>query len=162
MVELRGTVSSLGNGKSAIVAILSIVTGAQAPVYVLNSLFEFPIQILSLTMPFYEVPSLIITCLFVKPLVKVVEGKYVEVSSPIKKRELAIAATASVVMLTVLLTGEINVDRPISSMNYSFTAKIRTIVAGKDDWNVPWILFDYTDQNNYYYFLLHKDSILKL
>ena len=158
----KGTVSLLGERKSSMVAILSIIVAALSLVCVLDSLFEFPIQVADFTMPFYVLPSLMITYLFVKPLIRVARNEHVEIWDSCKRRELLIAAIVSAIVLIILLAGEVNIDRVVNTRNYDFTLELKTIVAGKYDWNVPWILFDYIDPNNYYYFLLHKNGILEL
>jgi hypothetical protein len=39
---------------------------------------------------------------------------------------------------------------------------IRTFIAGPHSWDVPWIVFDYVNQDNYYYVVFHKDGTLEL
>ncbi len=160
--EFRGTVLSLGYRKSLLVAIVALAAAMELSMCVFNSIFEFPIQIGDLAVPFYLAPSLGVTYVLARPMVKAFKGEHLEVFSIVRKREVLIAAILSIVMLTTLFAGEIDIDEKVETRGLGFNVKIRTIIAGKYDWNVPWILFDYIDQGNYYYFLLHKDGILEL
>jgi len=46
--------------------------------------------------------------------------------------------------------------------SYSFKVKLTTVFAGRNSWEVPWILFGYKDGENYYYLLLHSNGIFEL
>jgi hypothetical protein len=62
----------------------------------------------------------------------------------------------------VLQTGRIGTTVAVKQRNYSFEVGIRTIIAGENNWVVPWIVFDYMNEDNYCYVVLHKDGVLEL
>lgn len=45
--------------------------------------------------------------------------------------------------------------------NYKFKASMRTVTPGNATWKTGWVVFDYTDLNNYSAFLLHTDGFIE-
>ncbi|MEM2094602.1 MAG: hypothetical protein QXI32_04835 [Candidatus Bathyarchaeia archaeon] len=160
--NVGGTVLFLGTRKSLILAALSIVTAIQFASLAFNSVFEFPIRVGELTIPFYILPSLGVAYVLTRPIFRALKGELFEVPTSIRKSELLVVVALSVITLATLYAGRTHIDEIFDSEFIHFSVKMRIVIAGKYSWNVPWILFDYINQSNYYYFLLHKDGILEL
>jgi len=154
--------SLLGIKRSLIVIVLSIFIASLIAAFVLNDLFEFPIQINGTFIPFYVIPALAMDLYITEPLMKALSGKHVDPLHLMRKKELTAILIASLIALVVFQTGRISVTTAVNSRNYSFDANIRTFIAGPHDWDEPWIVFNYVNENNFYYAILHKDGILEL
>jgi hypothetical protein len=68
----------------------------------------------------------------------------------------------SLSVLVLFQTGRISTEVKVNSRDYSFDVSIRTFIAGPNTWDVPWIVFDYVNDDNYYYLVLHKDGFLEI
>lgn len=154
--------SLLGIRRSLIIVVSSIFTGSLMAALVFNSLFDFPIQIFGASFPFYIIPALAIDLFITAPLVKVLIGRSVDPFRLIRRKELIVVLVASLSILVVFQAGKVSAPVTVNSRSYSFDVGIRTFIAGPHDWDVPWIVFDYVDENNYYYVVFHKDGVLEL
>jgi len=156
-------ISPSGRKRSYIVAVISIVVASLLSVYVLNGLFEFPIRVGSTYLSFYLIPFLIVTSVLVKPIIKAVQEGQANLHYSHGKRELVIMTTIFLIISTISAVGAENVmDVEINSESYVLDSEIWTMIAGKESWDVPWIFFDYVDQDDFHYLLLHKNGILEL
>jgi hypothetical protein len=158
----KNAASLLGIKRSLIVIVPSIFIASLIAAFAFNNLFEFPIQINGAFIPFYIIPALAMDVYLTKPLMKVLTGKRVDPFRLMRKKELIAILIASLLALVVFQTGRISTTAGVDSRNYSFDANIRTFIAGSHDWDEPWIVFDYVNENNFYYAILHKDGILEL
>jgi hypothetical protein len=79
-----------------------------------------------------------------------------------RRKELIALLIASLLILTIFQTGRISAAVTVDSRNYSFDVSIRTFIAGSHGWDVPWIVFDYVNADNYYYVVFHTNGILEL
>lgn len=161
-INKKSTASLLGIRKSLIVVIFLAFAVSFAFSYILNYLFEFPVQISNIFIPFYMMLAPIPTLFLMKPLIETGKGKKTDTHFLIKKVEIAAIIMTLLLILVVLHTGRVETDIIVGSRNYNFDVEIKTIIAGTNTWEVPWILFDYVDQDNYYYVLLHKNGMLEL
>jgi hypothetical protein len=80
----------------------------------------------------------------------------------IRRKEVIAMVIMALLILVVFQTGRISTVVAVSSRDYSFDVGIRTFIAGPHDYDVPWIIFDYVNENNYYYVVFHKDGVLEL
>ena len=158
----RGTASLLGIRRSSIAAALLILIASLVSAYAFNIMYEFPIQVGNMSIPFYTLPALLIAYILVRPLIKAANGGRADLPYSFRKKEAMTLAIMSITVLAVLWGGATNVDTAVNSRDYSLDVEIRTIIAGKNSWDLPWILFDYRNQSNYRYLLLHKDGTLEL
>jgi hypothetical protein len=159
----RNAASILGSRRSSAVIVFSIFTASLAAAFVFNDLFEFPIQINEMSIPFYVIPALVMDVFLTAPLMKaLLHGKRVDPFHVMRRRELMAVLIGSVAILAVLPTGRTSTMLPVSSRDYSFDVGIRTYIAGPHGWDVPWIVFDYVNESNYYYVVFHKDGFLEL
>jgi hypothetical protein len=169
---LAGLGKSRDSGKSAalllgikrsLIAIVSLVFIASLLAsLVLNDLFEFPIQINETFIPFYIVPALALDLFLTMPLMKALNEKHVDAFHLMRRKEVIAMVIMALLILVVFQTGRISTGVAVSSRNYSFDVGIRTFIAGAYGWDVPWIVFDYVNEDNYYYVVFHKDGILEL
>jgi len=158
----KSTVSLLGIKKSLIMIISIIFVTSFIASYVFNRTFEFPIQINKTFIPFYIIPALALGLYLTKPLIKALNEKRIDAFYLIRKKEIKVMIFMSLLVLAIFQTVRISTKVVVSSRNYSFDLGIRTIIAGKNSWDVPWIVFDYINEDNYYYIVFHKDGILEL
>jgi len=154
--------SLLGIKRSLIVIVSSIFIASLMTAFVFNDLFEFPIQISEMSIPFYIVPALAIDLFLMMPLMKALNGKCPDPFRLMRRRELIVVLAISLSILILFQMGRIGTEMEANSRNYSFDVGIRTFIAGRNSWDVPWIVFDYVNENNYYYIVFHKDGILEL
>ena len=80
----------------------------------------------------------------------------------VRKRESWVAAVLLVAVLTAVFAASVNVSASQPPSGFSATVGVRTFAAGRDSWDVPWVTFDYQNQSNYCYVLLHKGGLLEL
>lgn len=158
----KNAASLLGIKRSLIVIVSSIFIASLMAAFVFNDLFDFPIQINETFIPFYIIPALALDLFLTMPLMKVLNGKRVDPFHLIRRKELIAILIMSLSTLVVFQMGRISTVVAVNSRNYSFDVGIRTFIAGPHDWDVPWIVFDYVNENNYYYVVFHKDGILEL
>ena len=159
--KYQGTVSLLGFKKSLIFTAGLMVSGLLVSVYIFNGMFDFPIFVGNFSIPFYFIPSIILAYFLVKPLIKALKTGRMDVFYIVRKKEV-MAIVVIFILFTFVWVGKTNLEIPVNSKNYSFNVEIRAFIVGKNTWDVPWILFDYVDENNYYYILLHKHGVLEL
>ena len=158
----KNAASLLGIKRSLIVIVSSVFVASLMAAFVFNDLFEFPIQINGTLIPFYIIPVLAVDLFLTIPLMKVLNGKHVDPFRLVRKKELIAVLIVSLSVLVVFQTGRISTTIAVNSRNYSFEVDMRTFIAGPHDWDVPWIVFNYVNENNFYYVILHKDGILEL
>jgi hypothetical protein len=161
-VTNKNAASLLGIKRSLIVIVSSILVASLMAAFVLNNLFDFPIQIDGMFIPLYIIPALALDLFLTMPLMKALKARRVDPFHLVRRKELIAILLASLSVLVVLQTARISTVVAISSTNYSFDVSIRTFIAGPHDWDVPWIVFDYVNKTSYYYVVLHKDGILEL
>ena len=159
---IKKAASLLGIRRSLIVIVSSIFIASLVSAFVFNDFFEFPIQINGLSIPFYIVPALAIDLFLMMPLMRVLSGRCPDPFRLMRRRELIIILVISLSILILFQTGRMGTEVEVNSRNYSFDVGIRTFIAGRNSWDVPWIIFDYVNENNYYYIVFHKDGILEL
>lgn len=158
----KSIASFLGIKKSLTTIILLIFVASLMASLVLNHLFEFPIQISQTSIPFYIIPALAIDLYLAKPLIKARSEKHVDPFHLTRKKEVVVVIVALLLILVMFQTGRIGTKVAVTSRNFSFDVHIRTIIAGANSWDVPWIVFDYTNEDNYYYVVFHTDGVLEL
>ena len=158
----KSVTSFLGIKKSLTTIIFLIFTASLMASFVLNYLFEFPIQINKIFIPFYIIPALATDLYLARPLIKARSEKHVEAFHLIRKKEVIVIVAMLLLILVTFQTGRISTKMAVTSRNFSFDVHIRTIIAGMYSWDVPWIVFDYTNESNYYYVVFHTDGVLEL
>jgi hypothetical protein len=158
----KSVASFLGIKKSMTATIFLIFVASLMASLVLNHLFEFPIQISQTSIPFYIIPALATDLYIAKPLMKARGEKRVDPFHLIRKNEVVVVVVSLLLILVMFQTGRIGTKVTVASRNFSFDVHIRTIIAGANSWDVPWIVFDYTNEDNYYYVVFHKDGVLEL
>lgn len=160
--SIKSAASLLGV-KRSLAAIISLIFVASLMVaFVFNNMFEFPIQFGSTLVPFYVIPALALDFILTKPLMEKLSEKHVGAFHLMRRKEVAAVVVITLVILVVFQTGRIATRVTVNSKDFSFDVGIRTIIAGPHSWDVPWIVFDYTNEDNYYYVVFHKDGILEL
>ena len=158
----KSVASFLGIKKSLATIIFLIFTASLMASFVLNYLFEFPIQINKTFIPFYIIPALAIDLYIAKSLMKARSEKRLDPFHLIRKKEVIVVGVVLLLILVMFQTGRISTEMAVTSKDFSFDVHIRTIIAGMYSWDVPWIVFDYTNESNYYYVVFHKDGLLEL
>jgi hypothetical protein len=161
-ITSRNAVSLLGIKRSLIVIVSSIFIASLMAAFVLNVLFEFPVQVNETFVPFYIMPALAVDLFLTMHLMKVLNGKRVDPFHLMRRKELIVLLIASLSILVVFQTGRISPVVAVKSRDYSFDVGIRTFIAGPNGWDVPWIVFDWVNKDNYYYLVFHKDGVLEL
>ncbi|MGD0159830.1 MAG: hypothetical protein ABSB89_05985 [Candidatus Bathyarchaeia archaeon] len=154
--SLLGTRGSL----TAITSLIFVATLISS--FVMNNLFEFPIPINGTLVPFYVIPALAIDLYLTIPLMRKLNAKHVEAFHLMRRKEVAALVVMSLVILVVFQTGRIGTTVTVNSTDYSFNVGIRTFIAGPHSWDVPWIVFNYVNEDNYYYVVFHKEGALEL
>ncbi len=160
--SIKNAASLLGIKRSLAAIISLIFIASLIASFVLNNLFEFPIQVNGTFVPFYIIPALALDLFLTKPLMKKLNEKHVDAFHLIRRKEVTAMVAMSLLILVVFQTGRIGTRVAVSSRDYSFDVGIRTLIAGAHSWDVPWIVFDYVNEDNYYYVVFHKDGILEL
>ena len=158
----KGAASLLGIRRSLIAVVSSVFIASLLSAFVFNDLFEFPIPIYDVSIPFYVIPALVIDVFLTLPMMKALNGKSLDPFRLTRRKELIAVFIAALLILAVLQAERIGTVVAVDSSNYSFDVGIRTFIAGPNDWDVPWIIFDYVDEGNYYYVVFHKNGVLEL
>jgi hypothetical protein len=169
---LAGLRKSNGTGKSAafllgikrslIVIVSSVFIASIMAAFVFNDLFEFPIPVNGTVIPFYVIPAVVIDLFLTVPLLKALNGKRLDPFHLMRRRELMAVLVLVLLILVVLQTERIGTVAAVNSRDYSVDVGMRTFIAGPHDYDVPWIIFDYVNQSNYYYVVFHKCGVLEL
>jgi hypothetical protein len=162
IITSRSAASLLGLKRSLIVIVPSIFVASLMIAFVFNVFFEFPIQVNETFIPFYIVPALAVDLFLTMHLMKILNGKRVDPFHLMRRKELVVILIALLSILLVFQTGRISPVVAVKSGDYSFDVGIRTFIAGPNSWDVPWIVFDRVNADNYYYVVLHKDGVLEL
>jgi hypothetical protein len=160
--SIKSTASLLGIKRSLAAIISFIFIASLMAAFVMNNLFEFPIQFNNTFVPFYVIPALALDLFLTRPLMRKMNEKHVDAFHLIRRKEVAAMVVMSLLILVVFQTGRISTTVTVNSRDYSFNVSIRTFIAGPHSWDVPWIVFDYVNEDNYYYVVLHKEGILEL
>jgi len=158
----KSIASFLGIKKSLTAIIFLIFIASLIASFVLNYLFEFPIQINRTFIPFYIIPALATDLYLAKSLMKAHSEKRVDAFHLIRKKEVIVIGVVLLLIFVTFQTGRVSTEMAVTSRNFSFDVHIRTIIAGTYSWDVPWIVFDYTNEDNYYYVVFHTDGVLEL
>jgi hypothetical protein len=161
-VNGRSAASLLGVKRSLIVIVSSIFIASLMAVFVLNALFEFPIDINGAFVPFYIVPVLAVDVFLTMHLMKLLGTRGVDPFNLMRRKELVVLLLASLSILVLFQTGSVSPVVAVKSRDYSFDVGIRTFISGPNSWDVPWIVFDWVNEDNYYYVVFHKDGVLEL
>jgi hypothetical protein len=149
--------------KRSLIAIVSLdFIASLISSLVLNDLFEFPIQINRTLIPFYIIPALAFDLFLTMPLMRALNEKHVDAFHLMRRKEVIAMVIMALLILVVFQTGRTGTVLAVSARNYSFDVGIRTFIAGAHSWDVPWIVFDYVNEDNYYYVVFHKDGTLEL
>jgi hypothetical protein len=155
--------ASLLGFKRSLIAIVSLgFIASLISSLVLNDLFEFPIQINKTFIPFYIVPALAFDLFLTMPLMRALNKKQVDVFHLMRRNEVMAMVIAALLILVLFQTARMATVLAVSTRDYSFDVGIRTFIAGAHSWDVPWIVFDYVNTDNYYYVVFHTDGILEL
>jgi len=160
--SIKSAASLLGIKRSLAAIISLIFIASLIASFVFNNMFEFPIQFNGTLVPFYVIPALVLDLFLTKPLSEKLSETHVEAFHLMRRKEVAAMVVISLLILVVFQTGRIGTRVTVNSRDYSFDVGIRTFIAGPHSWDVPWIVFDYVNEDNYYYLVLHKDGILEL
>jgi hypothetical protein len=160
--SIKNAASLLGIKRSLAAIISSIFIASLLTSFVFNNLFEFPIQFNETSIPFYIIPALALDVFLTQPLMKELNEKHVDAFHLIRRKEVTAMIAILLVILVVFQTGRVGTIVAVNSRDYSFDVGIRTIIAGPHSYDVPWIVFDYVNADNYYYVVFHKDGILEL
>ena len=160
--SIKNSASLLGIKRSLAVIICSIFVSSLIVSYVMNNLFEFPIQLDGAFVPFYVIPALALDIFLTMPLMRKLNAKRVDAFHLIRRKEAVAVVIMSLLVLVVFQAGRIGTTVTVNSRDYSFNVNIRTVIAGRNSWDVPWIVFNYVNEDNYYYVVFHKDGILEL
>ena len=152
----KSTAVIIGAGKAKVLAILLLFVSFTLGSIVLNALYEFPLSAGTFTIPAYLVLSLTLWLVFSISIMRNHRRPF----SDVRRKEFLIFASILVLILILNHLGETiystNDDCGVVEVN------VRTVISGKRSWDVPWIVFDYVDENNFYYIVLHKNGILEL
>jgi hypothetical protein len=158
----KSAASLLGIRRSLTVVISLIFAASLISSFVMNNMFEFPIPINGTFVPFYVIPALALDLYLTIPLMRKLNTKQLEAFHLVRRKELIALIVALLLILVVFQTGRIGTTVTVNSTDYSFNVGIRTIIAGPHSWDVPWIVFNYVNEDNYYYLVFHKDGTLEL
>jgi hypothetical protein len=161
-VNGRSAASLLGVKRSLLVIVSSIFIASLMAVFVLNALFEFPIDIDGAFVPLYIVPVLAVDVFLTMHLMKLLGARRVDPFHLMRRKELVVLLIASLSILVLFQTGSVSPVVAVKSRDYSFDVGIRTFISGPNSWDVPWIVFDWVNEDNYYYVVFHKDGVLEL
>jgi hypothetical protein len=159
---IKNTASLLGIKRSLAAIISFTFIASLIASFAMNNLFEFPIQFNGIFVPFYVIPALALDLFLTMPLIRKLNSKHVDAFHSIRRKEVAAMIVMSLLILVAFQSGRIGTTVIVNSRDYSFNVGIRTIIAGRHSWDVPWIVFDYINEDNYYYVVFHKDGILEL
>jgi hypothetical protein len=160
--SVRSTASLLGIKRSLATIISFTFIASLIASFIFNNLFEFPIQFNGTFVPFYVIPALALDIFLTVPLMRKLNSKHVDAFHLTRRKEVAAFVIILFLILIVFQTGRIGTTVTVNSPDYSFNVGIRTFIAGPHSWDVPWIVFDYLNEDNYYYVVFHKDGILEL
>jgi hypothetical protein len=152
----------LGIKKSLIVIVSSVFAASLMVAFVLNDLFEFPVQVNGTFVPFYIVPVVAIDLFLMMHLLKAPNGKRLDPCHLMRRKELMVILVSALLILVVFQTERIGTVAAVSSRDYSVDVGMRTFIAGPHDYDVPWIVFDYVNKSNYFYVVFHKCGVLEL
>jgi hypothetical protein len=159
---IKNAASFLGIKRSLVAIISLIFIASLIASFVLNNLFEFPIQFNGTFVPFYIIPALALDLFLTKPLMKKLNEKHVDVFHLMRRKEVIAMVFTLLLILVLFQVGRIGTTVTVNSRDYSFDVGIRTFIAGPLSWDVPWIVFNYVNEDNYYYVVFHKDGSLEL
>jgi hypothetical protein len=160
--SIKSAASILGIKRSLAAIISLIFIASLIASFVFNNMFEFPIIFDGTSVPFYIIPALALDLFLTKPLMEKLNETHVGAFHLMRRKEVAAMVFISLLILVVLQIGRIGTEVTVNSRDYSFDVGIRTIIAGPHSWDVPWIVFNYVNEDNYYYVVFHKDGILEL
>lgn len=153
----RSTASLLGPRPTRLLVATLIFTATLLGGLLFSHLFDLPLQV-GVSLPIPLILSLPLALYISRPVVR-------GVASPggvVRRRELVLSTLMVVAILLVppLTRVDINLNTP--GEDHSVIVVMKTLVAGRWSWDVPWIIFDFRDEGNYYYLLLHKGGLLEL
>jgi hypothetical protein len=158
-VEWRTSAARLGADTTvkvvSVLTFLLILLGS----LIFSQVVDFPLIVGSVTIPIPFLVGLPVAIFLTRPVSR--KGSW---SAPVmvRKREIiAILLVASVILATPLVT-RVDLSQTAPSENYSVVVGMQTIVTGPKSWDGQWIVFNYTNQSNYYYILLHTNGTLEL
>jgi len=158
----KSAASLLGIKRSLITIISLIFIASLITSFVLNVMFEFPILINGVAFPFYIVPALALDLFLTKHLIEALNKKHVNVFHLMRKKEIVAVFVVLLLLVVVVQAGRVGTRVAVDSTSYSFDVGIRTIIAGPHNWDVPWIVFNYVNEDNYYFIVFHTDGTLEL
>jgi hypothetical protein len=160
--SVRSTVSLLGTKGSLAVIISFIFIASLIASFAVNNVFEFPIQFSGTFVPFYVLPALALDLFLTMPLIRKLNAKYADAFHSMRRKEVPTMIVVSLLILVAFHAERVGTTVTVDARDYSFNVGIRTIIAGRQSWDVPWIVFDYINASNFYYVVFHKDGILEL
>jgi hypothetical protein len=160
--SISSTASLLGTKRSLAAIVSFVIAASMVTSFVVNNVFEFPIEINGTFVPFYIVPALALDIFLTVPLIRKFNANHIDAFHLTRKKEVAALVVISIMILIVFQTGRIGTTVTVNSTDFRFNVGIRTFIAGPHSWDVPWIVFDYVNEDNYYYVVFHKEGTLEL
>lgn len=161
----KTTVVMLGKRKSLILCLGFMLVWFLVVAKVLDRLLSFPITLFGFRVPFQFLVLPPLSLFLLTPLIRGIlsEAYQKDVHKRLRKRGLVvliILVSSSAAIFTYSSMTYLYGDPDYE--NYVVGLDIRTVIAGPESWNVPFIRFRYLDEANHYCLLLHKNGMLEL
>ena len=156
--ERRGRGFGSGFSAASVRRAVAVVSFAcmVAVTLVLNEMIDLPLALGPVVIPVPLVVGVAASLL----LVAGVRSK--AAFNEVRKRESVLAALLLVSILAAIFASSVNVAAAQPAPGFSASVDVRTLAAGRNSWDVPWVTFDYHDAGDYCYVVLHKGGLLEL
>lgn len=154
--SLKLTVSAIGVRNTKILIVILLFIAFILGSFILNIVFEFPLNMFSYVIPAYTPLSTILWLI----VAKTIWASSEEVFNAVRRKEFFIVFLTIALILTLNQLG--NITYTTLKDNGEVEINVRTFISGRSSWDVPWIIFNYINNKNFHYIVLHKNGVLEL
>ncbi len=120
---------------------------------------DFPLLVGGIAVPVPLLMGIVLAAFMTRP---VSIGKSHRAPISVRKREIISLLICLTILVAVPLGTRVDLSQNAPQPNYTVSVGMQTFVTGPHSWDGQWIIFNYSNKENFYYILLHTDGTLEL
>jgi hypothetical protein len=157
--DWKTTASRLGMVKTVRIVNLFIPVLIVLGSFLFSLEVDFPLLVGGIEVPVPLLAGVALAAFMTHP-VSVSKSRHAPIS--VRKREIVALLMCLAVFIAVPLGTRVDLSQSAPQHNYTVKVGMQTYVSGPNSWDGQWIIFNYSNQGNFYYILLHTNGTLEL
>jgi hypothetical protein len=120
---------------------------------------DFPLLIEGVALPIPLLMGIALAIFMTRP---VSIGRSHRAPISVRKREIISLLVCLMIIVALPVGARVNFTQDAPQPNYVVRVGMQTLVTGPHSWDGEWIIFNYSNQRNFYYIILHTNGTLEL